>query len=77
MIKTFAALAAAALLYIAVPTAPAAAQGISVQIGNGGHRGYHGGGYRHGRNEFRRPMRRGWDHRGPRGPRGRTVIINR
>jgi Spy/CpxP family protein refolding chaperone len=50
MIKKLALLAAAGLLYIAVPTAPASAQGINVQIGGGHHGGYgrhHGyGGHR-------------------------------
>lgn len=77
MFKKLALLAAAAVLYTAAPTAPAAAQGINVQIGGGGggyhrDRGFRGPGYRHSRNEFRRPMRRGWDHRGPR---GRTIIV--
>jgi len=61
--------------------APAAAQGISVQLGNGGgyrgHRdGYRGEGYGRSRAEFVRRDRgyhRGWDRR----PRGRTVIIER
>jgi hypothetical protein len=42
MIKKLAMLAAAGLLYIAVPTAPASAQGISVHVGGGHHHGYHG-----------------------------------
>ncbi len=42
MIKKLAMLAAAGLLYVAVPTAPASAQGISVQVGGGHHHGYHG-----------------------------------
>ena len=76
MFKKLALLAAAAVLYTAAPTAPAAAQGINVQIGGGGgyhrDRGFHGG-YRHSRNEFRgRGYHRGWDRRGPR---GRTVIV--
>jgi hypothetical protein len=54
MIKKLALLAAAGLLYVAVPTAPASAQGISVHVGGGGyhhhHRGYHRGpGWRHSR----------------------------
>lgn len=53
MIKKLALLAAAGLLYIGTPAAPAAAQGINVQIGgggyHGGHRGYHRGpGYNRG-----------------------------
>ncbi|MDB5500365.1 MAG: hypothetical protein JWR89_267 [Tardiphaga sp.] len=83
MIKKLALLAAVAVLYSAVP---AAAQGISVQLGNGdrgyhrdgGYRGegYRGDGFRRGRAEYVRRDRgyhRGWD----RGRRGRTVIIER
>jgi hypothetical protein len=78
MIKKLALLAAVAVLYSAVP---AAAQGISVQLGNGDrgyHRdgGYRGDGFRRGRAEYVRRDRgyhRGWD----RGRRGRTVIIER
>jgi hypothetical protein len=54
--------------------APAAAQGISVRLGDGGHRdGYRGGGYRR-HSDFGRRDRgyhRGWDRR----PRGRTIIV--
>lgn len=42
MIKKLAMLAAAGLLYVAVPTAPASAQGISINVGGGHHHGYHG-----------------------------------
>jgi hypothetical protein len=80
MIKKFALLVAAAtLLYVATPAAPAAAQGISVQLGGGGggyghrDRGYRGHGYR-GRDYRRGPPPRHWD-RGHRGPRGRTIIV--
>ncbi|MDB5567598.1 MAG: hypothetical protein JWP84_4164 [Tardiphaga sp.] len=82
MIKKLALLAAAAVLYSAVP---AAAQGINVEIGGGGRgyhrdhgdRGYRGDGYRRSRAEFVRRDRgyhRGWEHRRPH---GRTVIIER
>jgi hypothetical protein len=77
MIKKLAVLAAAGILYIAAPTAPASAQGINVQIGNGGYHRDHG--YRHGYRDSRAYMRRdfgprhhGWDRRGPR---GRTIIV--
>ena len=79
MIKKFALLVAAAtLLYVATPAAPAAAQGISVQLGGGGgyghrDRGYRDRGYR-GRDFRRGPPPRHWD-RGHRGPRGRTIIV--
>ncbi len=74
MIKKFALLVAAAtLLYVATPAAPAAAQGISVQLGGGGYghrdRGYHGRGFRRG------PPPRHWDRGYHRGPRGRTIIV--
>ncbi|MET0708947.1 MAG: hypothetical protein ABWY82_19195 [Tardiphaga sp.] len=78
MFKKLALLAAAAVLYTAAPTAPAAAQGINVQIGGGGggyhrDRGFRGPGYRHSRNEFRGPRyHRGYDRRGPR---GRTIVV--
>lgn len=80
MIKKLAMLAAAGLLYIAVPTAPASAQGISVQVGGGhhgyhGHRGYHRGhGYR-GSRAYYAPRHR---HHGPRHMHGgRTRVIIR
>ncbi|MDB5654053.1 MAG: hypothetical protein JWQ94_1666 [Tardiphaga sp.] len=78
MIKKLALLVAAAtLLYVATPAAPAAAQGISVQLGGGGYgdrdRGFRGDrGYR-GR-DFRRGPRH-WDRGYRRGPRGRTIIV--
>ena len=84
MFKKFAFIAVAAVISsgaIVASAAPAAAQGISVQLGNGGgyrghHDGYRGDRYRHSRAEFVRRDRgyhRGWDRR----PRGRTVIIER
>ena len=85
MFKKFAFIAVAAAISSAAvisSSAPVAAQGISVQLGNGGggyrgHRdGYRGDGYRRGRPEYVRRDRghhRGWD----RHPRGRTVIIQR
>jgi hypothetical protein len=78
MIKKLALLAAAGLLYIGTPAAPAAAQGINVQIGGGGYhhndRGYHRGpGYRHSRAYMRRDVRP--RHYGHRGPRSRTIIV--
>jgi hypothetical protein len=78
MIKKFALLVAAAtVLYVATPAAPAAAQGISVQLGGGGygHRDhcYRDRGYR-GR-DFRRGPPRHWDRGYHRGPRGRTIIV--
>jgi hypothetical protein len=80
MIKKLALLAAVGILYVAAPAAPAAAQGISVQLGNGGYhqrdRGYHRGhGYRDSRVYERRdrgPRHHGWDRRGSR---TKTVII--
>ncbi len=73
MIKKLALLAAAAVVYTAVP---ASAQGISVQVGGGYHRdhGFRDHGYRHSRAQFVRRDRgyhRGWD----RHPRGRVVIV--
>ncbi|CAN5461325.1 hypothetical protein BH11PSE4_BH11PSE4_41150 [soil metagenome] len=84
MFKKFAFIAVAAVISsgaVVASAAPAAAQGISVQLGNGGgyrdHRdGYRGDGFRRGRAEYVRRDRghhRGWDRR----PRGRTVIIER
>jgi hypothetical protein len=74
MIKKLAMLAAAGLLYVAAPTAPASAQGVTVRVGEGGyhHRGH---GYRDSRAYMRRDYghrHHGWDRRGPR---SRTVII--
>jgi hypothetical protein len=75
MLKKLALIAGAAFaLYTAVPAAPAAAQGINVQIGGGG--GYRD--HRRGpgfRGDYRRhrdfgPRRHGWDR-----PRGRTVYV--
>ncbi|MET0222163.1 MAG: hypothetical protein ABW213_16045 [Tardiphaga sp.] len=73
MIKKLAMLAAAGLLYVAVPTASASAQGVSIRLGDRGMHRDHG--YRGGRGMHRDyGMRRhGWD----RGHRGRTVIIRR
>jgi hypothetical protein len=79
MIKKFALLVAAAtVLYVATPAAPAAAQGISVQLGGGGgygnrDRGYRDRGYR-GR-DYRRGPPRHWDRGYHRGQRGRTIIV--
>lgn len=86
MFKKFAFIAIAAAISSAAvisSAAPVAAQGISVQLGNGGggyrggHRdGYRGDGYGRGRAEYVRRDRghhRGWDRR----PRGRNVIITR
>jgi hypothetical protein len=84
MIKKLALLAAAGLLYIAVPTSSASAQGISVQIGgpgyHHGHRGYHrhhgyhrGPGYRHGRSYY--APRHGHRHGYRGGTRTKTVIV--
>lgn len=73
MIKKFALLAAAAgLLFVAAPSAPASAQGISVRVG-GGHHGWHRDhGWRRSHADFGR--HHGWDRRG----RGhKTVIIRR
>ncbi|QDM16846.1 hypothetical protein [Tardiphaga sp. vice278] len=80
MIKKFALVVAAAiLLYVATPAAPAAAQGISVQLGGGGgyghrDRGYRDRGYR-GRDYRRGPPPRHWDRGYHRGQRGRTIIV--
>ena len=76
--KKFAFIAVAAVISSAAfvsSSAPAAAQGISVQLGNGGgHRdGYRGRGYDR-RPDYRRHDRgyhRGYDRR----PRGRTIIV--
>jgi hypothetical protein len=74
MIKKLALLVAAGVLYIAVPAAPASAQGINVRIGDGGYHRDHG--YRHSRAYMGRDRgyHRGWD-RG--GYRSKTVIIRR
>jgi hypothetical protein len=88
MFKKFAFIAIAAAISSAAvisSAAPVAAQGISVQLGDGyrdgrhnGYRGegYRGDGYGRSRAEYVRRDRghhRGWDRR----PRGRTVIIER
>lgn len=74
MFKKLALIAAGALvLYTAVPAAPAAAQGINVQIGGGGyHRDHRGPGFR---GDYRRhrdfgPRRHGWGR-----PRGERIIV--
>jgi len=80
MFKKLALLAVAAVvLYSAAPAAPAAAQGINVQIGGGGgyhrDRGYHRG-YRGDRPRFvhrDRGYHRGYGN----GPRGRAIILDR
>jgi hypothetical protein len=83
MFKKFAFIAIAAAISSAAvisSAAPVAAQGISVQLGDGyrdgRHNGYRGEGYGRSRAEYVRRDRghhRGWDRR----PRGRTVIIER
>jgi hypothetical protein len=76
--KTLAMVAAAGLIYIAAPAAPASAQGVTVHVGGGHGGGYHRDrGYRHSRAYMGRDRgfhrHHGWD----RGHRSKTVIIRR
>jgi hypothetical protein len=74
MIKKLALLAAAGLLYVAAPTAPASAQGVTVRVGNGGGYHHHHGGWRRD-NGWRHGRAYGPRHGYYRGGRTKTIIV--